>query len=694
MRDELLPGKDILEIQDLSVAYTSAENEIPVLRNINLRIKKGQVYGLVGESGSGKSTLGLAVMRHLPTNGKVIQGKIILDSRDLLAIPRKDLRNIWGREISYVPQDLYSSLNPSMRIGDQLIEVFLTHTDLSKNDAKGRSLGWISRVHLPNPDLITRKYPHELSGGQIQRILAAMALANHPQLLVLDEPTTSLDVTTEAVILELLGELIREENTSALFITHNLGIVNKITDRVAVLYAGELVEDAPTDLFMQDPIHPYSQGLLMSIPKIGLFKKNKALVDIPGQVPALGKLPKGCVFAPRCQLALDRCHNERPPLEFYRNDSSVRCFRWREIQAGKIKVNTPERSLPPNHLPEDRTVLSVQNLGVDYKIRTSPKRKVLAQKQEIKAVNDVSFQVGKGRTLGIVGESGSGKTSLALAIMGLIDSATGAMDLLEMQLPTQLSNRNDQMLRNLQMVFQNHDDIFPPYLTVQEILIRPLLNLAGLGRKKAEKRAKELLALVHLPENYIHKYPLQLSGGEKQRVAIARAVALNPDLLVADEPISSLDASVQASILNLLNEVQQEYRSSTLLISHNIAVVTYMADELLVMYLGQIMQHGKPGEILSAPYHPYTETLLSSLPEMNPDNLSAFTLLETEPIHPLESPKGCPFHSRCPRSLGRICADQVPPRQSTPGGGMIFCHIPISVLKTIQKDLFPIDRVG
>ena len=682
-------GTSTLEIKDLTVTYRSPGFDIPVLRNINLHIKQNQVYGLVGETGSGKSTLGLTIMRHLPQEGSIKQGKIFLSSKDLLALPVNDLPGLWGKEISYVPQDPNSSLNPSMKISDQISEVLLAHSKMGKKEANEKTLEWLSHVRITDPETAARKYPHELSGGQKQRILFAMALCNHPNFLVLDEPTSSLDVTTEFTILQLMQDLIQEEKTSALLITHNLGIVDKVTDRVAVLYAGELIEDAPTSNIIHNAIHPYTQGLIYSIPRMGLFKDMHTLFEIPGRAPTINEQSQGCVFASRCPFVLDRCRNEHPPMEMIDEESSVRCFRWREIKQGMLGLsNTTKKSDNQYLKTEIKTLLDVENLRVAYDSRSIGFQQILGNKNKFNAVKDASFKIGEGQTLGIVGESGSGKTSLALAVMGLIGQATGKMDLFEFQLPMQVGKRNKQILRNLQMVFQDLDGSFPPYSNVEEILLRPLLNLAGMRHEHASKRVKELLSQVHLPEYYLLKYPRQLSGGEKQRLALARALTVNPALVIADEPVSSLDVSVQAGILNLLNNIQQKNQTSLLLISHNITIVAYLADEIIVMYLGHVMQYGTSKQVFSPPFHPYTETLLFpdalSIKERSPHNPTQ----EFGSLTPLEDFKGCPFYSQCPRALGKLCEEDVPPRQSTADGGFIFCHIPLEELIASQKETF------
>ena len=691
MKVKQMVDKKILDVQDLTAVYSSDGIDLPVLRNINLKIREAQIYGLVGESGSGKTTLGMTIMRYLPPEGHVTNGKVILASRDLLLLPKSELRDLWGKDISLVPQDPYSSLNPSLRIGDQLTEIFRTQANLNKNKAIEQSLEWIKRVRLPDPDRLMNKYPHELSGGQKQRILIAMALSNHPKLLVLDEPTTSLDVTTEAVVLDLLRDLIREQGTSVLYITHNLGIVAGLTDRVAVLYAGELVEDGPTRTLYNQPLHPYTQGLLSSVPKLGMHKDDVKLTGITGQIPSAGDLPPGCVFAPRCPVALELCHLERPQLEHPSQNRNIRCHRWQEIKSGEITLIAEDGSKVPMSSEETDPILHVKDLEVNYQIHKSRLDTILGKKTAFKAVDGVSLQVGKKRTLGIVGESGSGKSSLALAIMGLIDSVVGDVILMNLQLPHNLGNRDQEILGMLQMVFQSLDEAFSPYLTVEEILSRPLRNLLFLNKDEARQRVAELLKMVRLPEEYLNRLPRQLSVGEKQRVAIAQAFSANPNLLIADEPVSALDVSVQANILNLLRELQLKYDSANILISHDISVVTYLADQVAVMYLGQFMQFSDSRQILSPPFHPYTEALLSAVPVAIPDYETKVILLEGEIASPLEKPDGCPFHTRCPRVIGDICKTEIPPWQKTSGGKKIFCHIPIDKLLADQTTIIRIE---
>lgn len=684
MNEMTFPDRSVLQIQDLSVSYTSAGIELPVLRNIDLEIGQSQIYGLVGESGSGKTTLGAAVMRYLPKEGQVRGGRVQFGSLDLLSLPKKELREIWGKSLSLVPQDPDSSLNPSLRIGEQLSEVF---QDLHQKEAAARAIQWLKQVHLPDPELLMRKYPHELSGGQKQRVLIAMAFSNQPQLLILDEPTTSLDVTTQAVILELLRDLIREQATSVLYITHNLGLIADLTDRVAVLYGGELVEDGPTDLVQDQFLHPYTRGLLRSLPSLGRHKNQDQLSGIPGQVPSALDLPGGCIFAARCPFKVDLCEQERPALEEISPTHRVRCHRWREIQAGELLYPVKIGHSVPEPAAEQTPVLQVEDLAVSYLVRGGAFSSLLGSSKKLNAVAGVDLEVRPQQTLGIVGESGSGKSSLALAVMGLAKAEEGQIKLLGINLPVGVGERDTQLLQKLQMVFQNLEEAFSPYRTVEEILQRPLVNLLGLSGKSARTRAGELLEMVGLPPDYLGRYPDQLSGGEKQRVKIARGFAANPDLLIADEPVSALDVSIQAKILNLLSDLQRENQTAAILISHDIGVVSYLADRVAVMYLGQIMQLSEVGDIFQPPYHPYTEALFSAIPGVRLGSQTGAVRLEGDPASPMDRPSGCPFHTRCPRSLGDLCQQEEPPWQKTEDGKQIYCHIPLNELEQEQEPI-------
>jgi peptide/nickel transport system ATP-binding protein len=680
-------GEPVLSIEDLTVAYQVGGRWLDAVRDFSLRLKAGCTYGLVGESGSGKSTVALTIMRYLGTAGKVRQGRIVFDGRDLLALDEGNLRDVWGVHLTMVPQDPLSSLNPSIQVGEQLAEPLRHHMGLSGSAVDRRVLELLTMVRVPDPERVAGSYPHQISGGMQQRVMIAMALSTEPKLLVLDEPTTALDVTTQATILDLLRDLIRERQTAALYVTHNLGVVARICDRVSVLYAGELVEDGPTSDLFNRPLHPYTQGLLDSVPRLGDNKRSMQLQAIPGRIPSLTERPKGCAFAPRCALAIDICQ-ERPGLELASDGRILRCHRGPEIETGEIGLLPPTaEGQSTGHKRQDGTglVLDLEDLRVYFDVQRSLSEVVRRKPVErVKAVDGVELAIPPGKTLGLVGESGSGKTSLARAVIGLEKATGGEMRLVDKALPSGLRKRDLETMSQLQIVFQNPEEALNPYMTIGETLRRPLMTLRKMSRQEADAVVPRLLADVRLPVAYAQRRPSQLSGGEKQRVAIARAFAANPDLLLSDEPVSALDVSVQASILNLLHTLQIEHGTSNLFISHDLAVVGYLADEIAVIYAGHLMEVSPAEALFEPPYHPYTEALLSAIPLINPDVEQTPIRLEGDVPNQIDMPSGCPFHPRCPRYLGDICAAERPPWQETEYGKRIFCHIPLDELQEQQ----------
>ncbi len=677
----------VLNIKDLTIAYRQDKEALVAVRDFSLDIQAGQTYGLVGESGSGKTTIALAVMRYLGQNGWVQAGEIVFNGRNLLDLSTAEMRQVWGRDLNLVPQDPLSSLNPSMRVGAQIAEILEQHSELNNRAAQARAIELLAMVRVPDPERVAESFPHQISGGMQQRVLIAMALGTEPQLLVLDEPTTGLDVTTQAAVLDLFRELIEARNTAALYVTHNLGVVARICDRVAVLYAGELVEDAATTQLFHTPLHPYTIGLIASVPQVGQTKGQIELQAIPGQIPPLQeRQPQGCVFAPRCRVAVDKCFSQRPFLEKTTDGQMVRCFRWQEIAAGEITVLEKETAVTTAARGQTKeAVLTLHELQVYFKMNRSfadaIRRRPNAQ---VKAVDGVNLHLESGQTLGIVGESGSGKTTLARAVIGLATRTGGEVDLLGVNLPPGLKQRPLTTRRRLQYVFQNPEEALNPYLTIGETLRRPFMTLAGKNRAEADVEVPKLLAAVSLPEDYAQRLPNQLSGGEKQRVAIARAFATNPDLLLADEAVSALDVSVQASILNLLHALQAEHQNSLIFISHDLAVVGYLADQIAVMYVGHLMEVAAADDLFAAPFHPYTEALLSAIPKLDPDAEQNHIRLDGDVPSQMNLPSGCPFHPRCPRYLGDICRTTIPPWQTTQTGKRIFCHIPLAELETSQ----------
>jgi peptide/nickel transport system ATP-binding protein len=679
----------VLDIRGLTVAYQQEGKWLKAVREVSLRIHCGETYGLVGESGSGKTTLVLAVMRYLGDRGSIRSGDIRLGDFDLTSLSDTQLRQVWGSNLALVPQNPQSALNPSLRVGDQLIEILRYQLNLSQKEAERQAIEWLERVRLADPERIAESYPHQISGGMQQRVMIAIALCTAPNLLILDEPTTNLDVTTQAVILDLIRELIQDQDTGVLYVTHNLGVIAQICDRVAVLYASELVEDAAAkDLFSQ-PLHPYTQGLIDSIPHLGDTKDSIQLRAISGQIPPIGKGPSGCVFRTRCPIAIEIC-GSRPPLYPAGDARFSRCHRWEEIDRHEISAHQPIPVGKPGQLPiqdVEPPTLDVNNLSIHFPQRRSLVDAIRRQPAKVfRAVNNVNLEISAGSTVGLVGESGSGKTTIARGIMGLERKSDGSIELLQIPLPDKLSQRDLETLRLLQIVFQNPEEALNPYLPIGETLQRPLIRLLNLSKTEAVARVGELLEAVRLPPTYARRLPGQLSGGEIQRVALARAFASNPELLVLDEPISSLDVSVQATILNLVGELQSDHQNSLLFISHDLAIVSYLADQIAVIYLGSLMEVAGPGDLFHPPHHPYTEALLSAIPQVDPARRESLIYLEGEVPTPAELPSGCPFHTRCPRFLGEICITTSPPWQDDSNTGKrIFCHIPPKDLAVSQK---------
>ncbi len=693
-------AEPVVALRGVTVSYFQGGRRLDAVRDVDLTVARGQTYGLVGESGSGKSTLAMALMRYLSPNGAVTRGEVAFEGDDLLARDRAGMRAVWGRRMNLVPQDPLSSLNPSIRVGEQIAEILRQQLALSRPEAERRVTALLESVQIADPERVARSYPHQLSGGMQQRVMIAMALSTDPRFLALDEPTTGLDVTTEATVLDLVRDLIRRRDTAALYISHDLGVVAGIADRVAVLYAGELVEDAATEDLYRQPLHPYTQGLLDSVPRLGQSKRAVQLTSMRGQIPSLADLPSGCVFAPRCPLAVDRCWEERPQLETPDVDGAprrVRCHRWEEVYRGTASAE--RRPVSAAEGVEERRdglpALALRGLKKHFRFRGALLDRLKGRPTPaVRALDGVDLTIRRGETLGLVGESGSGKSTLARCVVGLEEASSGEMELLEVALPRSLSERGRQTLQQLQMVFQNPQEALNPYMTVGQTLRRTLRKLGRLSAADAQAEARRLLRLVRLGEEYVDRLPAQLSGGEKQRVAIARAFAARPELVLCDEPTSALDVSVQARILNLLNDLQRAGNSAYLFISHDLSVVGYLADVVGVIYLGRLMEVGRTEALLAPPYHPYTEALLSSIPLLDPSQREARVRVQGDIPSATDVPSGCPFHTRCPRYLGAVCKAETPPWRETGDGHRIYCHIPLDELRRIQQPIFQAEGEG
>ena len=678
----------LLDIDNLTVSYQLGKSWIPAVRDFCLQLQSGQIYGLVGESGSGKSTLALALMRYLSANGRVESGsKLSFAGEDLLSKHAADMRPIWAKRIKLVPQNAGAALNPSIKIGPQVIEALQIATDIDAGVAHLAMLQMFHDVNLVDPDKVVERYPHELSGGMQQRVMIAMALVSNPELLILDEPTTGLDVTTEAVILDLIRKLIAERDTGVIYITHNLGVVAQLCERVLVLYAGEIMEDASVDDLYQRPFHPYTIGLLNSLPKPGQNKREAMLQTVDGNPPALTELATGCAFADRCAFVLDTCRNSKPPLERLPDGRAVRCIRWKEIESGDLTLEEKIfRTTPHQERDNAATLMRATGLTKHFSVAASVQDLLRGKDPApIRAVDGVDLTLPAGQTLGLVGESGSGKTTLARVVIGLQERSGGKLELLGMDIRNSVRERSPEVLSKLQMVFQNPQNSLNPYLTVKQAIRRPLIKLRGMSPAEADAEVLQLLGQVNLREDFTDRFPNELSGGEKQRVAIARAFASEPDLIICDEPVSALDVSVQSAVLNLLVQLQEKNGTAYLFISHDLAAVGYLADTIAVMYLGQLFEVGAGTDLFQPPFHPYTEALVSAIPVADPHHKAERLLLSDNLPSAQHLPSGCRFHTRCPRKIGAICEQEPPPWREAAAGHLIRCHIPLDELMALQS---------
>ena len=676
----------LLQIKDLHTDIEIRSGVVRALSGVDLHVNPGETLGIVGESGSGKTMTALSLMGLLPQGGKVSSGSIILDGQDLTQLPLKDKRKLRGTKVGMIFQDPLTSLNPTMKIGLQVCEPLRVHEKLSKREALARAVEILKRVGMPRPEVVINNYPHQLSGGMRQRVMIAMALVCKPRILIADEPTTALDVTTQMQILDLIDELRDEYKMGVILITHDLGVVAGHTDRVAVMYAGRIVETAPTKTLFTEPKHRYTSSLMAALPERALAAGTK-LFSIPGAPPSLTNLPKGCRFAARCLWATDECRAGYPDLSGDDNHT-FSCFH--PVQEGDespavlqamMDSGKAEDAVDATGQISHEILLDVKEASREYESAGSGFFK--RDKGVVSAVDRVSITVNKGETYGLVGESGCGKSTVGRLIAGLEPPSGGAIELDGRDLATLKGRDAVRIHRDVQMMFQDSYAAMDPRMRIDQILAEPMsIQKTGNARQIAG-RIMEILEQVGLTEEVLDRYPHEFSGGQLQRLGFARSLTLAPDLIVADEPVSALDVSVQAQVLNLMKDLQQELGLSYLFISHDLAVVQYMADRIGVMYLGRIVEEGPAHEVVKNPKHPYTKALIDSIPVPDPEfkHDESAIKLTGEPPSAVNPPEGCRFRPRCPFA-GEECKVQPMLTDET---HRVACHHPLLTLSVKEE---------
>jgi peptide/nickel transport system ATP-binding protein len=637
----------VLDVRDLHTQFFTETGVVKAVNGVSFTLGRGERMAIVGESGSGKSAMAMSLISLLAHPGRLVSGEVWLDGQDLAAMGEKDLNGIRGSRIGTIFQDPMSSLDPVMKVADQMVPPIARHLKLGAKDARDVAIGWLDKVGIPDAARRIDAFPFEMSGGMRQRVMIAMALSCNPRLVIADEPTTALDVTIQAQIVELLRKLTAETGTAMLFITHDLGLVSRFAQKVAVMYAGRIVEIGPTATVFRRPKHPYTQSLLRTIPRAGETERRERLLQIPGFPPDMKHPPQGCAFRERCPGAHDLCAVETPRQTVRGADHNAACFLPNglddapapEAEAAMerpVPVTTDWRALPR------QDVLEINNLSKHF---VGESLLPWVKPPTVRAVNGVSLRVRRGETLGIVGESGCGKSTIARMLLGL-DEPTGGEIFIQ---------------GTGQMVFQDPYSSFNPKMKVFDIIAEPLVVQRVGTKEERASRVRALIEQVGLEQSYLDRFPNQLSGGQRQRVAVARALALNPSVVVADEPTSALDVSVRAQIINLLCDLKADLGVSFVFISHDLSTVRYVSDWIAVMYLGEVVEYGPAEEVFSDPAHPYTRALLDAVPVLDPEAEAEreIRVISGELPSPLNLPKGCAFASRCPK-VTDLCRQEKP----------------------------------
>jgi len=708
----------VLEIKDLSTHIQQTKTVVQAVGNVDMKLDPGETLGLVGESGCGKSMTGLSIMGLLPPGGSIVGGSIKLEGRELVGLPDHDLRKIRGNEIAMVFQDPLTSLDPTKQIGSQVAEPVRLHRGASKKEALDRAAEVLDLVGLPRPRERLADYPHQLSGGLRQRVMIAMALSCEPKVLIADEPTTALDVTIQAQILDLLDDLKSRLGMAMLLITHDMGVIAGHADRVNVMYAGRLVETTETEQLFQHMHHPYTQALLASIPLLTQDRTRK-LLNIPGIPPDLGHPPAGCRFAARCSRATDQCRADEPPLIGESADNLFAC--WHPVDgplppeavdavarasqaaaqaaraargaeaaadpavaaelvmsADPVVIAQPAAGVADRSAPASQngqTLLEVKGLVKEFPVTSGILQRAIGF---VHAVSDVSFSVGESETFGLVGESGCGKTTIGRMIVALEQPTAGEVTLRGENVAGLSGADLRKRRRDLQLMFQDPYSSLDPRMRVGAIIREPLTIQRIGSRQEQQNRVFELLSEVGLPRNAVERFPHEFSGGQRQRIGLARALTLNPQVIVADEPVSALDVSIRAQVLNLMKRLQDTHGLTYVVISHDLAVVKYMANRIGVMYLGKLVEMGTSDDIYQRHAHPYTAGLIATIPV--PDPVIARQRkgvgISGELPSPINPPSGCRFRTRCPYAQ-ELCAQEEPPLRSFGPGHIAACHFPL-----------------
>jgi peptide/nickel transport system ATP-binding protein len=667
-----------IEVTNLSTQIQLTRTVVEAVGNVDFRIAPGETLGLVGESGCGKSMTGLSVLGLLPNGGRIVGGSVKLDEHELVGLPEADLQALRGNEMAMIFQDSQSSLNPTMPIGKQVAEPVRVHRQASSREARDRALEVLELVGLPQPRERLDDYPHQLSGGLRQRVMIAIALACEPKVLIADEPTTALDVTIQSQILALLDDLEERLGMATLLITHDMGVVAGRTDRINVMYAGRVVETATTDVVFKGMRHPYTQALLGSIPQLDQ-DRSKALFTIPGLPPELDPPPAGCRFASRCSRATEQCLEQEPPLDGADLAHLFAC--WHPVDGPVTRLATivaPESVKPKAALSTNgaRHLLELSSVVREYPVTAGL---VLQRKVDsIKAVSGITLHVDAAETLGLVGESGCGKTTLGKLVVGAETPDGGTVELAGKRVFALKGRALRKARRDLQMMFQDPYASLDPRMRVHAILREPL-EIQGVGtRREQDERITTVLREVGLPQNALERYPHEFSGGQRQRIGLARALMLDPQVIVADEPVSALDVSIRSQILNLMRRLQLERGTASVVISHDLAVVKYLSDRIGVMYLGKLVELGTGDDIYRRPAHPYTDGLIKAIPNADPatEQVKDTVAIRGELPSPRNPPSGCRFRTRCPRAQD-LCAKREPRLRSFGPGHVAACHFPL-----------------